>query len=194
MISPFAPLYPWLRDALGHQVVRSSAGLPRFASSHYPTPYEIDLRDLQTRTAVLRALHDAGHSRPWALGAPWSPLTDEQAGRATAEILRAVGEDPSRPIGMVPDRILSEWFTPEDGDKPPRHYRHGSALVWREVVIGSDHSGRYVCVCQNAWIADLPWDGETPYTGPETGDAGRLAADNAARTLGCLMLEDLTPT
>ena len=194
MISPFAPLYPWLRAALGGVFVRLENGGLYPAHDALAKRMDANLCDLQTRAAVLRALADTGHSRPWALGQPWSPLTDEQAGRATAEILRAVGEDPSRPIGMVPDRILSEWFTPEDGDKPPRHYRHGSALVWREVVIGSDHSGRYVCVCQNAWIADLPWDGETPYTGPETGDAGRLAADNAARNLGCLFIEELTPT
>lgn len=199
MIEPFAPLYPWLRDALDDAQLVLAIAEP---DEDDPRPaldardvgdHLLDLRHGPTRYAVLRALADAGHARPWAIGQPWSPLTDEQAGRATAAILRAVGEDPSKPVGIVPDRILSEWFTPEDGDKPPRHYRHGGALAWREVVIGSDHSGRYVCICQNAWIVDLPWDGETPYTGPETGDAGRLAADNAARSMGCLMIEDLTP-
>lgn len=183
MIEPLAPLYPWLRDALGHQVVRWSAGLPRFASSHYPTPYEIDLRDLQTRAAVLRALADAGHSRPWALGVPWSPLTDEQAGRAAAAILRAIGEDPSKPVGVVPVCVAGRWEASITFDQWFRYRVSGGRGHCAMVHVHSD-----------GWRVDVNI-GPDPLRarGPEIGDAGRRAADNAARSMGCLMIEELTP-
>ena len=93
MISPFAPLYPWLIAACNGYAWTSNESYPDAVE---PTPETlIDLRHGPTRYAVLRALADAGHSRPWALGAPWSSLTDEQAGRATAAILRAIGADPT---------------------------------------------------------------------------------------------------
>ena len=93
MISPFAPLYPWLIAACNGYAWTSNESYPDAVE---PTPETlIDLRHGPTRYAVLRALAAAGHSRPWALGAPWSSLTDEQAGRVTAAILRAIGADPT---------------------------------------------------------------------------------------------------
>lgn len=201
ILSPFAPLLPWLLSAVMFDtpmcirpngrarlvsIQRSRADGPtqyRFAE-HRPTwtneTPDLDLRHGPTRYAILRALADAGHSRPWALGAPWSLLTDEQAGRATAEIVRAVGEDPRKPARVVPVCVLGAWkpcyarvFSQSTGrmeDERPH-------LVGARIPHGIGERG---------WLAGAQ-------DGPETGEPGRIAADNAARALGCLMIEDLTP-
>lgn len=194
MIEPFVPLYPWLRDALDDAQLVLAIAEP---DEDDPRPaldardvgdHLLDLRHGPTRYAVLRALHDVGHSRPWALGAPWSPLTDEQAGRAAAEILRAVGEDPSKPVGVVPICVLSPWLTD----------RHGQSLreplgvaLWPFV---NDY-GWYISEYRNGRHYRDVTGSSGPHATPDnTDDAGRLAADTAARALGCLMIEDLTPT
>lgn len=179
--SPFAPLEAWLTTALGHQIVRSSLKLPRIVSSIYPTPYDIDLRDLQTRAAVLRALHDVGISRPWALGAPWSPLTDEQAGRATAAILRAVGADPSKPAGVVPVCVLGEWRTKLDRGH------------WRDSIAGPHVHAFYSTGWHVAIRASAGGPPAAFREGFDRGPEAREPCEAAARALGCIMIEDITP-
>lgn len=202
MISPIASLYPWLSDLLGYSVVRGCEGFTRDELPHNGRPRQIDCRHLQTRVAALRCLHDVEHSRPWALGQPWSPLTDEQAGRATAEILRAVGEDPSNPAGVVPIAILDDY---EDGfSRGKRHFRRRlhealwhNYLVYHQFqiheVFEAPHQEDGVSIGWHIAGVIASTSKDIVIYGPEIGDAGRLAADNAARALGCLMIEDLTP-
>lgn len=73
--------------------------------------YRADLTHFPTRGHVLEALAREGHRYPWALGSIWSVLTDEQAGRLTAEIVRRVGPDPKAAGGGYPvvPGVLSEW-------------------------------------------------------------------------------------
>lgn len=238
MIEPFAPLYPWLREALDkirircpntdyrfpacpkcsktmepvrqvgghlsreqfdsvkagdwmcgcHNNDRGRAPRGYYWEHELPPTTWIDLRHGPTRYAVLRALADVGHSRPWALGAPWSPLADEQAGRATAAILRAVGEDSSKLAGVVPVCVLSPWLLDQHGQSIREPLGTG---LWSFV---NDH-GWYISEYRNGrHHRDITGSHEPEATPDNTGEPGRLAADNAARSLGCLMIEDLTPT
>ena len=177
MISPFAPLYPWLVAACEGSAWTSTVTYPHAVE---PTAAcSIDLRHGPTRYAVLRALAEAGHDRPWALGAPWSALTDEQAGRVTAEIVRAVGADPGAPVGVVPVCVVEAW----SNGSPARRRRYAGI---RGPLPELFSAGWYVSLPND--ISSALWE-----RGPETGEPGRLAADNAARALGCIMIEDITP-
>lgn len=182
MLSPFAPLYPWLKYPLAGDTVSNNMGIPIVVGMGHDRDIMIDLRDSQTRVIVLRALADAGHARPWALGSIWSPLTDEQAGRVTAEIVRAVGADPSKPAGVVPSCVLGAW-------------RQGGTIHRRHIHTGDVF--RCATVNYAGWYLKGILRGTSPNgchaEGSETGEPGRLAADTAARALGCIMIEDITP-
>lgn len=214
MISPLATLHPWLlntvmfdtpmcdrpngrRRLVAVQRKRSNGPLQyKFAeyraawSSETP---ELDLRHFSTRAVVLQVLNTYGYCYPWALGGIWSDLSDEQAGRAVAEILRRIGSEPKRPVEALPFGVLSEWMEPEEGDKPPKSIYRGKALAWREVVIGNDDGGRYACVFEHSWLADFRPPEGVKVEGSETGLAGRIAADRAARDSGAIFWEEITP-
>lgn len=155
-------------------------------------PMMLDLRHFATRAIVLQTLATHDHYYSWALGGIWSDLTDEQAGRIVAEIVRQVGADPKNPPEVLPFGVLSEWLEPEEGDKPPKHITRGRALAWREVVIGNDDGGRYACVFEYSWLADFRPPKGVKEEGQETGIAGRVAADHAARASGAIFWEEIT--
>ena len=82
----------------------------RWVSWRRSSNYRADCRHFATCAMVLDALAAHGHPLPWALGGIWSALTDEQAGRVTAEAVRAVGADPKRPAGVVPIGLHKPWL------------------------------------------------------------------------------------
>lgn len=192
MLSPFAPLYLWLKYPLAGDTVSNNMGIPIVVGMGHDRDIMIDLRDLQTRVIVLHALANAGHSRPWALGSIWSPLTDEQAGRVCAEIVRAVGENPSKPVGVVPVCVLGKWPADEltaqvrplmFGDPPPSQNLDGVAAFHN--TMPANHSGLVLYRI----TAAMERQGGYPKTRAEQ----RQCADAAARVLGCIMIEDVTP-
>lgn len=213
MISPLAPLQPWLlsptlgevsgfvqgqrqgtivaiRKNRRNEMEYAFRGAKREWSSE---PLCLDLRHFATRAVVLQVLSTYGYSYPWVLGEIWSDLTNEQAGRVAAEIVRRAGADPKNPSEVLPFGVLSEWLEPEEGDKPPKHITRGRALAWREVVIGNDDGGRYACVFEYSWLADFRPPEGVKVEGRETGLAGRVATDRAARASGAIFWEEITP-
>lgn len=188
MIEPFAPLYPWLRDALDDAQLVLAIAEP---DEDDPRP-ALDARDVgdhllalshgPTRYAVLRAIADAGHARPWAIGAPWSPLTDEQAGRATAAILRAVGEDPSKPAGVVPVCVLTALRLIRGAVNGCKESGAVKGCYSTRGVPGFEYHPKFnqIRLCNIGTQTFMP---------AETEDA----AVKTVRSLGCLMIEDLTP-
>ena len=65
--------------------------------------------------------------------------------------------------------------------------------MWREISFGDNHHGRYVCIFDEGWLVDRWMPNGAPNEGPETGLAGKIAADTAARRSGALLWEDITP-
>lgn len=190
LLSPFAPLYPWL-DAC-------TLSLAPIDPPFNVSDLAVDCRDIANRLAILQTLatHGCCHRLPWALGGIWSSLTDEQAGRVTAAIVRAIGADPKRPAKAIPFGVLSEWITPEElaeGSKPPRSHRFGVAVKWRVLVLGNDDGGRYSGLFPAGWIADFRAPEDVRYMGDERGEEGKAAADEAATASGALLWEQITP-
>jgi hypothetical protein len=74
----------------------------------------VDLRHGTVRYTVLRELEAVGHPCAWALGLPWTPLSDEQAGRLAAEMIRRLGpgvEVPKVPREPLPVAVLGPaWY------------------------------------------------------------------------------------
>ena len=204
LLSPFAPIHEWLREHLRLWIVRfikadnfsTTTHRSRVLDVEDAEDWSLDCRDPATRFAILSALADHSILRPWALGGIWSSLTDEQAGRVTAEVVRALGADPANPSSIIPFGILSEWLTPADlaeDSKPPRSHRYGVALEWRVLVLGNDDGGRYSGVFRAGWIADFRPPEGVRYMGDERGDEGKTAADEAAIASGALLWEQITP-
>ena len=190
LLSPFAPLYPWLYDALNVMAPVHVVYGPLTDDA----PVEvIDLRDLQTRAVILSAVATVGHSLPWALGGIWSPLTDEQAGRVVAEAIRRVGEDPGKPAGVVPIGVLLPWAHPtEDGicidrkwmlpkGRNHKHYEYYTRTYLRRYGTNEAFGG---------WNVNL---GKLRHFEPVIGQEGRDAADAYAFANGALLWEQVTP-
>lgn len=196
ILSPFAPLFPWLfRD---HR-------LPGFLYRIFPedcrplgeadigTPSDrlidgIDLRELATRAVVLRALAAHGHARPWALGEGFgSDLTAEQAGRVVAEMVRRVGPDPGKPVGVIPTFVSLPWVE----NIPNRYWLRRQynatgggpmAGCWANSGTPGDNCG---------WAV---WTFNTTHaSGAEGGALGRDVCDLAIRNMGGLLWEQVTP-
>jgi hypothetical protein len=169
VFSPFAPLWTWL--ALGDHYVRASNGLMILRA------LEIDLRDIQTRAIVLHALAQHGHRFPWALGSIWSTLTDEQAGRLTAEIVRRIGPDPSAPTGVIPVVVLGPW-------------QDGKRCSQRRPIVPFDSGIDQIYVIE---VNSRGWLRYFDHGGPETDVAGKRAAEHWAARGGSILIEQLTP-
>lgn len=195
LLSPFAPVHNWLCRALriGWDGSRLQT---RGLAIHFREPpqrEELDLRDFITRAVTLRALAEAGHPRPWALGSCWSSLTDEQAGRVVAETIRRVGEDPGKPCGVVPIGVLG-----------PREVHTGAGLY-----PGVARYGRPILVGKPPMPTAYGWvNNRKPSSGrehmlqtwfcggdsgPEKGDAGIAASEACAMSKGALLWEQITP-
>lgn len=176
LLSPFAPLHPWLYDALNVMAPVHVVYGPLTDDA----PVEvIDLRDLQTRAVVLSALATVGHSLPWALGGIWSPLSNEQAGRVVAEAIRRVGEEPREPSASVPSAIVQAWSGHQEG------------IRYRQFWTPHDTYKRAATVAPNGWRAAASREGYCD--GPEGGEEGRNLADAALIQLGALLWEQVTP-
>lgn len=191
LLSPYAPLWPWLARAMCGTVYIRASGVRDVPSEVLSS--EMDCRDLQTRVAVLSALASVGYPLPWALGGIWSPLTDEQAGRVVAETIRRVGEDPRKPCGVVPIGVLgpcevhtgaglypgvARYGRPIFVGKPPMPVSYG----WvnnRKPSSGREHM-------LQTWFCG----GDS---GPEKGDAGIVASEVCAMAKGALLWEQVTP-
>ena len=176
LLSPFAPLHPWLYDALNAMAPVHVVYGPLTDDA----PVEvIDLRDLQTRAVVLSALAAAGYSLPWALGGIWSPLSNEQAGRVVAEVLRRVGEDPGKPAGVVPICVMGKWS--------PHHIEQVAGDGLHGLVRGRGKTAGW-----RLWNGGYA-DSQIVGAGPDTGNAGRAALLDCAMNKGALLLEQVTP-
>lgn len=196
LLSPFAPVHNWLCRALRIGWDGSRLQSRGFAV-HFREPperEELDLRDFITRAATLRALTEAGHPRPWALGSCWSSLNDEQAGRVTAEVVRQVGEDPRRPVGVLPACLLGPWRP--DPSIRTRWWRYDR----RRIVAGqypwsggqfADSTAAYP-LTRKPRAGDAWRGGER--SGPDHGDAGRDASDIWSVAAGALLWEQVTPS
>lgn len=181
LISPLAPLYPWLFKALDLHWDRlgSRSGFV----IHYREPPELEELDLShgvTRYAVLRAaIHEIGPGLPtfrWALGEPWSRLADEQAGRVAAEVIRRIGPDPSRPQAKLPVCLLGVWTD-------------SAGSPWSRLQRYEDKPGGRVCIDrgEDGWEVRMGTYGR----GPEIGPAGRAAADAYAIGQGAILVEQI---
>ena len=199
LLSPFAPLWPWL-------VPNRESRIPGFLYRIFPddcrplgpadigTPSErlidgIDLRDLAIRAVVLRALAAHGHARPWALGEGWSDLTAEQAGRVVAEMVRRVGADPAKPVGVIPVAVLGARYRERGMSHEHRVSVAGEAFI--AAVFGeredlhpawmirraSTHVPLAEMARQPGW---MPWDAQE-------------SCDAACVERGMLLWEQVTP-
>ena len=81
--NPYATLWPWIREAPIHPENNRDDAEDAWATIRDSSDI-IDCRHVMVRVAVLRALALRGHPVLFALGAPWSALTDEQKDKATA--------------------------------------------------------------------------------------------------------------
>jgi hypothetical protein len=201
LLSPFATLHPWLAEAIHLECVRFVRDLG--SRSHRCPVYEglhlegwqIDLRHFATRSVVVRAIADHGFSSiGWAAGRPWSKLTDEQAGRVVAEIVRRIGSDP-KTAAHLPRGVLA---LPHDSitDRSGWWLRHrtviageGAACSW----FRDDCNGRQ----KNGWRFEIY---KTPYSaekidlsGPDFGNDGQRLSEKAAQMHGYLLVEQITP-
>lgn len=177
LLNPYATLWSWIRETPLHPsdnatddawtAIRESSDI-------------IDCRHVMVRAALLHALAQHGHPFPFALGAPWSALTAEQAGRLTAECARRVGANPAAQRGVLPTGVLG----------PRIRTTHGTAGRWkatRMVIAGAppvpeSYGGRGA----HGW-----WCGED--RGPETGDEGVTASESKAAEGGAIFIEQITP-
>ena len=207
LLSPYAPLYPWLgfvtRDRgvsltlCGRGYQEEAAGLiPSTmwtAVLNTPTgepipPVEIDMRDLDVRVLVLEWIATYGHAYPWALGAIWSPLTDEQAGRLTAEIVRRVGPDPKVPAQVMPNGVLGPVIRHEGAGLYPGVYQESRRELVGSPYCPSSEGGKR----QRGYPGPRGWSCG-PHQGRQTDDLGRAMAERRAMDLGAILVEQITP-
>ena len=167
--NPYATLWPWIREAPLHPENNRDD-----AEDAWDTICEssdiIDCRHLMVRVAVLRALALHGHPVLFALGAPWSALNDEQAGRLTAEMVRRVGAHPATPKGVLPIGVLGA-----------RMRRDTVGRGWIEPPV--PHTIRGI---GGGW-----WCGTE--RGPDSGGEGVAAAEKWVMEMGAVMIEQITP-
>ena len=174
--NPYATLWPWIRGAPIHPT--SDATDYAWATIRDSSDI-IDCRHVMVRVAVLRAIALHGHPVLFALGAPWSALTDEQAGRLTAEIVRRVGAHPATPKGVLPTGVLGARI---------RQERAGPGWVdTRPVIAGSPPVPHTIRGIRGGWW----WCGTE--RGPESGEEGVAAAEKRAMAMGAIMIEQITP-
>jgi hypothetical protein len=207
LLRPCAPYYSWLMAAtyadsgwLTTTGIRywSLTGVRltlaeslMLADERQNTCGELDLRHFPTRAVILAALAEKGHRFPWALGGIWSSLTDEQAGRLTAELIRRIGPDPLKPAATLPRCVLSRWEHSSHNDDWSRSLQVGEG--WR--VFGDD----YPHVSSEREDMQIPgcvgwgfgWGSKR--LGPEVGEAGRNAVDLHVLAKGNILIEQLTP-
>jgi hypothetical protein len=179
VMSPYATLWPWIREAPIHPENNREDAEDEWHTISEPGDI-IDCRHVMVRVAVLRALALYGHPVLFALGAPWSALTDEQAGRLAAEIVRRVGAHPATPKGVLPTGVLGPriggvWTV------PTRWFWTRDALAGYPVVPKA-----YGGLCATGWFC-----GER--CGGETGAEGWALAEQAAAEGGAIFIEQITP-
>jgi hypothetical protein len=102
----------------------------------------IDLLHAPTRVAVLLNVEALGvkmgqdWSRPWMLGAPWSPLDENQAARCVVAALQAIergGAPPRGVLGAWPaayQNYAGRWF------QPKRPHVLGAARTRERAAVG----------------------------------------------------------
>lgn len=175
--NPYATLWPWIRGAPIHPT--SDATDYAWATIRDSSDI-IDCRHVMVMVAVLRALALHGHPVLFALGAPWSALTDEQAGRLTAEIVRRVGAHPATPKGVLPVGVLGPRVGGV-GAVPTRWFWTRDALVGAPSIPEA-----YGGLCVAGWFCGERY-------GSETGADGMALAERAAIEMGAVMIEQITP-
>lgn len=184
LLSPFAPLFPWLESSFSG----SHVWVDRVTVNDV---LSIDLRPLAVRVAVLAVLlRDYGHARPWALGEGFgSDLTPEQAGRVVAEMVRGVGADPAKPVGVIPVAVLGARYRERGMSHEHRVSVAGEAFI--AAVFGgredihpawmirraSTHVPLAEMARQPGW---MPWDAQE-------------SCDAACVERGMLLWEQVTP-
>lgn len=186
LLSPYTPLWPWLKSALN-----AAPALPAGGPAHsgpLGDTETVDLRPLAVRVQVLAALATYGHVYPWAAGSIWSPLTDEQAGRLTAEIVRRVGPDPKAPAQVMPTGVLGPINRCTGaGMYLGVYHETRSVLVGKPITTLSEGGkSRRGAPGPGGWFCGQ-------HRGPETGDLGRAKADQCAVDLGAILVEQITP-
>lgn len=191
MIPTSTPCPAWLAGRLGGSpgaaVDLTSGDVLYGTTGDLVATCTLDLLDLPTRAAVLLALHDEGTargkswSRPWMLGGIWSPLDDFQAARCVVAAIVAVEAGREPPVG-----VLGPWQARGAIRDHVRDLLTGSV---EGRALAYDDAGEELPFTLSGWLAIRWTDGQrAPRSGPETGEAGRLAADAAARDLGLLLV------
>lgn len=150
--------------------------------------YRADLTHFPTRGHVLVALATYGHHFPWAAGSIWSPLTDDQAGRLTAEIVRRVGPDPKAPARVLPNGVLGPVIRHEGAGLYPGVYQESRRELVGSPYCPSSEGGKR----QRGYPGPRGWSCG-PHQGQETGDLGRAMAERRAMDLGAILVEQITP-
>lgn len=169
---PCAPLYGWVKGVLvkasllqfsfygfaeGPIAVATDVDRARREGRDHELGHFVDLRHGQVRYALLRAMEDAGHTCAWALGMPWTPLTDEQAGRLVAEMIRRLGpgaEVPRVPREPLPVAVLGRvWFSPATDEE-----RRDSLAAGKIVRVALGAPGRATVVGSAGQGFEPAWD------------------------------------
>lgn len=176
--NPYATLWPWIREAPLHPENNRDDAEDAWATIRDSSDI-IDCRHVMVRVAVLRALALRGHPVLFALGAPWSALTDEQAGRLTAEIVRRVGAHPATPKGVLPTGVL--------GARMRRDTVGRGWIDTRPVIAGSPPVPHTIRGIRGGWW----WCGNE--RGPESEEEGVAAAEKRAMEMGAILIEQITP-
>lgn len=170
--APCAPLYDWVKRVLvkasllqfsfygfaeGPIAMATDVDRARREGRDHELGHFVDLRHGQVRYALLRAMEDAGHTCAWALGLPWTTLTDEQAGRLVAEMIRRLGpgaEVPKVPRAPLPVAVLGRvWYDDREAEE-----RRTSLAASKIVRVALGRAGR-VQVVGGAGLGFEPaWD------------------------------------
>lgn len=188
LLSPYAPLWPWLKSALDAAPVFLAGGPAHLGTGPLGDTETVYCRPLAVRVQVLATLDAHGHRFPWALGSIWSPLTDDQAGRLTAEIVRRVGPDPKAPAQVLPNGVLGPVIRHEGAGLYSGVYQE-----YRRELVGSPY-----CTSSEGGKRQRGYPGPRgwscgPHQGQETGDLGRAMAERRAMDLGAILVEQITP-
>lgn len=157
--------------------------------------YRADCTHFATRAVIVRLLHDLGFEGVgWAAGHPWSSLTDEQAGRVVAEMVRRIGSDPRAaahlPVGVLglPSDSITDrlgWW----GRRRTQLAGEGGACSWfRDDCHDQQKEGWRFEIYKTPYGAE-----KIDLSGPDFGDDGQRLAEKAAQMHGYLLVEQVTP-
>lgn len=152
LLSPYAPNYDWLHARVEPwaPMIHSGDSDEEPALNAWAKPGELlDLRHGPTRYSVIRAFHQGALDLQWALGSPFSNLSDEQAGRVVAYALSVMGEVWDSNGHGQPRLVLGIWRDWGSAGCRPQY-----KSCAREVIAGSGPSWS-VMVKRHVRVEDL---------------------------------------